>query len=1624
MRKKLLAICTILLLWCSGLAHAVMLERVISREDPNFTCARAGMSIGQDGNVYLTGTPAGGGRGAYVMRVSRDGKQKAGGNVVWDGFNGAAANADGVIATANSHMNNRIHLYHGTDFKEYASAACGNPSMVVAGASGDFYARDVGGNRVQRINPLGVVVKTYSLPAAVKGVGNFRVSEAAQAFLFAGNPLTLVGFDGAIRWTQKLSGAIDMDPAGIAYVLQGSTLVRLIPDVPPVDLIKGEMVQPEQVPEAGPDDEKPDQSTVTVKKVALLGGQFDGVTAIGVYNNELVVKRSDPAQLFEVFDMTTGAFLRTISSESERVSVDCPALSWTAGARVPLAIKFDGPGKPAWRAWLTPLGDDDWRSLTWTDGQIMVPSDAAGVYQLRIAPTVTPQAGSEYTLNTAVRVSAPNSAGTVSVWTPLNRVFWGRGEAIPVTVSVRAAQALPTQVTLTLSDSFRGASDAIPEPLYKETLLLTPGDKPNDMRGSTQLTAAFTNQLAPGRYVLRVDIDGFTCVAQPIRIGPGLSERSPFRMIFYGDYANFNSRASIWDFADVAADTLHQSRALGFNSYVNRINFYRYPTTFEDADDGVRLERTLQASLAADPAGPAPEKVKFGFAQAHQLGAFSAHGLREWLLLVTMDAGLPIAPKGLQDLSGAITGLTGALKSFPAFAGWDWAANWWAGGDPFAAPAAPTAPAAAAAPDDPDARTSETANNPGAGQPTPLDPQTLKKNYQAALKTANDTGAWDPVLDTVRNRVFGWQTDAQQTFKTALDQVAPQLSTASSGPYRRMEVYPPANFSNVDEVDLQYQSEWITTPDWTAHATDFYKRPGKPAWIHPEFNQENGTGGEVLPFTWLAIMRGVDGIGSSGGPLVWGGSHGTRSVFRALGEFSRQYGPWLTTLQNHDRVAIVVSKRQIELDSWTSYWPTHFTRLWEAFMSCLYAHQPATFLYTEDVKPETLRQYKALLVVDQRYEPEPPLAALLAQAKKQGIALLADGTCRQSLVTEYMPLGISFDHIEKLHGWNDERAFSEFPPVLLANAPLIAAKLDAVAAPVAVVDQPAVLLSERSQADARYIWVVNDTPSPLSTELLHRVSSGMTTRRPVIAHVRIPVAPGDVVYDVFAGTVAPNSGAAAATMDVTADLRYSLARLYAVLPHAIGKLVFDVPAKLTPGGTVAWTASVPGIKAALPLRIELRDASGAVIDRRFTTTGSGTITVPINAAAPFTLSATELISGVTAALTAGATVPPAAPFAPPGSLFGPRLCDIAVSADGASALANSYDWGGNLYAINLTTGAMRWRGNVGDYFANAPVAVNNGFMVQGYDLQSAEGDYLYRLDNDGHVLRRFATPGTTGLNSFAVAPDGSWIGGAGNMGLAAWSSDGKLLWSQNALAPLTITPLLVALGDSLIVARGTALTAYEAKTGHQVWSVTPASDGSIDGLDVGADGRTLIVRSSTCAGRVFTLRDGKIIGTLVTGADAAVGAPDGSWVAITAGRELKRYAFDGGLQWVFQADDTLRSPRISPNGTHLAVGSESGTLYVVDMATGAARTRDLGALPAPAWTRDGDVVAATWMGTVARFDVNLQAKWQVQLAEATPTQQVVAGNIHTTRLASWSHAERTQLPLTPNLLDTNTVARD
>src|SRR5262245_59782494 len=218
--------------------RAAQLEQVISHEHPLFKPGEAHLTVGRDGRVYLANLGVSGPRPyGFVLRLSRDGKEKVGAEVVAAAFS-ATANRDGVMATANpSYGGHRVAVYRPAfrllggvaDFEEDH-----NPGHVEAGAGGDFYALDTHRRRVVRHTPAARHVATYPLPDAPpnekhrRTYRDLRVCEKNRAFYLLTHigphtRLLCVGFDGKDRWAysgrvhslavavHRHTGAFDVD---------------------------------------------------------------------------------------------------------------------------------------------------------------------------------------------------------------------------------------------------------------------------------------------------------------------------------------------------------------------------------------------------------------------------------------------------------------------------------------------------------------------------------------------------------------------------------------------------------------------------------------------------------------------------------------------------------------------------------------------------------------------------------------------------------------------------------------------------------------------------------------------------------------------------------------------------------------------------------------------------------------------------------------------------------------------------------------------------------------------------------------------------------------------------------------------------------------------------------------------------------------------------------------------------------------------------------------------------------------------------------------------------------------------------------------------------------------------
>ncbi|HEX2418331.1 MAG TPA: PQQ-binding-like beta-propeller repeat protein, partial [Micromonosporaceae bacterium] len=761
-----------------------------------------------------------------------------------------------------------------------------------------------------------------------------------------------------------------------------------------------------------------------------------------------------------------------------------------------------------------------------------------------------------------------------------------------------------------------------------------------------------------------------------------------------------------------------------------------------------------------------------------------------------------------------------------------------------------------------------------------------------------------------------------------------------------------------------YQCEQIQPPQVPPHHVDYYRRPGKPAWGHPELWNDDGTGGMLLPTLFQMAMRGTDGVGSSGDPAGnHGPSHGVAvpdprsgdtgprsgdprsggagraSMLRAAYDALRRYGPVLAAAENADPVAIVVSTRMCRIEDWDGrIGSAYFDGLFEAYNACLYAHRPASFVFAEDVTAEALTRYRAVLVVGQRVELDPPLTDALRAAATAGVAVYADGTCRPELVAGYAPLGISFDRVRQdPSAWQDDAAYHRFRRYFLNHADALRKVFNDAVPPVADCDQPEVLLSERRAGDTRFIWAVNNTMLDIEPGLAWRMSLLLTQRIPVLAQLRLDVPAGHRVIDLFTGErVHDDAGT------ITADLRTVPARLYAIVPDGI---------------------PLPG-----PLRHG----------------------------------------------------------------FGPHVRDVAVS--GNTALLTCFNWDYNLYGVDLRNGHVRWRERIGHFFGYAPTVHTGGFAAQGFDLHSAEGHHLYLCDSAGTVHRRFSLFGLpkratdwavaewlqdTGLPNFAVAPGGGWVASCGDLGLVVWDTSGNERWSDQWWSDRRQPMRLLALDDAtLLTYHGRTVTGFAAADGAERWSLTVADTGTLQGGLVSGDRSTLVLWSDTLGGRVFVIRAGQVVRSFPTAAEEVAVSPDGQLVVVTAGRRLSAYHTETGEVWSYAGDDLVRRPRISLDGERIAAGTELGTLVVLGRDGTLFAEQDLGALPVPTWLPDGELLAATWTGTVTRYRANLTPRWRTTLtpAETDVRPEFPSDPVSRTRKSGWGNATGQPLPLTPNLL--------
>ena len=289
--------------------------------------------------VYLTSA---GHDSGYILRLSRDGRDKLGGASV-PAIHNATADASGRIAASHAHFSHQVAIYDKefqktgavTDFLVNDDVGFDAAASVEAGASGDFYGLDQHRDRILQIDADGKTVKAYALPHIGKCPAQaFRVCEKAQAFYIVrwGRPeVQCLGFDGKVKWERSLgvtadtyegdNGGFDVDANGVLYSIssQDNVLRKTGLDGKPAGEIKL------NIPSA--------------RKFA------EGIHGMRLCSGDVLLRGRHPSELFQVYDLSSGEFKRKVSIDHERLNVTAQAGPWIAGKPVDFRIEFDGGGR-------------------------------------------------------------------------------------------------------------------------------------------------------------------------------------------------------------------------------------------------------------------------------------------------------------------------------------------------------------------------------------------------------------------------------------------------------------------------------------------------------------------------------------------------------------------------------------------------------------------------------------------------------------------------------------------------------------------------------------------------------------------------------------------------------------------------------------------------------------------------------------------------------------------------------------------------------------------------------------------------------------------------------------------------------------------------------------------------------------------------------------------------------------------------------------------------------------------------------------------------------------------------------------------------------------------------------
>lgn len=294
------------------------------------------------------------------------------------------------------------------------------------------------------------------------------------------------------------------------------------------------------------------------------------------------------------------------------------------------------------------------------------------------------------------------------------------------------------------------------------------------------------------------------------------------------------------------------------------------------------------------------------------------------------------------------------------------------------------------------------------------------------------------------------------------------------------------------------------------------------------------------------------------------------------------------------------------------------------------------------------------------------------------------------------------------------------------------------------------------------------------------------------------------------------------------------------------------------------------------------------------------------------------------------------------------------------------------------------------------------FMCEGYgDLSTAKGQGLYALNIDTGAVK-WRNPGCNGANSSTVLPQRMEVIGDSSIYTSFCSkimslktTDGSIRWQRDYPAGYTSdsTILAPATGGQAVyytAIKGTTpvgsfIAAINKSTGVSLWPQDKFYPGVLTqnlALEIGTT-ETLYAAGDT---RVQAIKgsDGSTIWSKTFSGEYLY-SPSVQYSTVFVGSHSgKVYAFDqttGAQKWVFQADGQV-SPNLTVGKGQVAFATDTGSLYSINTTTGAQIWKvsygefSAGHYAPYAWMTDNIVYLGNAAGKVKAFDRSTGAlKW-------------------------------------------------